>query len=34
MRPSQMEILNRAFAEIDAGNPKQAFQLIGVGYDT
>jgi len=21
MRPSQMEILNRAFAEIDAGNP-------------
>ena len=29
-----MEILNRAFADIDDGNPQQAFQLIGLSYDT
>jgi hypothetical protein len=32
LRPSQSEILTKAFAEIDAGNPQAAFASIGLDY--
>jgi hypothetical protein len=32
LRPSQSEILTKAFAEIDAGIPQAAFASIGLDY--
>ena len=34
LRPNQLELLNKAFAEIDSGNPKQAFASLGLDYQT